>query len=53
MLFLYKKRLSSKEISDGLVAILGSDATAGSTLARYVHDAKYTHPKVTSSPDMT
>jgi hypothetical protein len=51
VLYLDKKGFSLKKINDDLVAMLGSDARADRTVAPDVHDAKCTHPKVTSPPD--
>jgi hypothetical protein len=48
VLYLHKKGLSPKEIHEDLVARLGPDAITYRTVARYVHDAKCTLPKVTS-----
>jgi hypothetical protein len=51
VLYLHKKGLSPKEIQEDLVATLDPDAKTYLTVARYVHDAKCTLPKVTSPPD--
>jgi hypothetical protein len=50
VLYLHKKELSPKEIHEDLVATLGPDAKTYRTVARSVHDAKCTLPKVTSPP---
>jgi hypothetical protein len=50
-LHLHKKGVSPKAKHDNLVATLGPDAMTYRIVARYVHDAKCTHPKVTSPPD--
>jgi hypothetical protein len=51
VLDLYKKGLSPKEISNDPVATVGSDGMEYCTVVRDAHDAKCTHPKVTSPPD--
>jgi hypothetical protein len=52
VLYRHKKGLSPKAISDDLVAMLGSDVMADAPVARSVHDAKSTHPKVISPPNI-
>jgi hypothetical protein len=52
VLSLQKKGPLPKETDDCLVATLGADARAYRTVAHSVHDAKCTHPKVTSPSDM-